>query len=323
MAELPTSSADSMRPRFDARPPARIPLYRFLSPRYWAIWLGMGFVRLVNQLPIRWQMRLGRAIGDLAWRLSRRDRHVAEVNVALCLPELDELARHRLVRQHFQSLGCALFETGLVWWATDERLRRFVRIEGAEHLERALAAGRGAILLSAHFTTLEMGARSADLVHPVSIMYMTPRNALVAEMSRRGRGRHAVRAIASDNIRELIASLRANVPVWYAPDQRYTDKASAIVPFFGHPAATNVATSRLAKLSGAPVLPYFPARLRDDSGYIMKILPPPDGYPGDDPVEDAKHFHALIEAHVREWPEQYLWSYKRFKRPGAPDPYAR
>jgi KDO2-lipid IV(A) lauroyltransferase len=298
-----------------------VPLYQFLGPRYWLVWLGLAFVRAVNVLPLPMQMRIGNVLGRLAYSFSRRDRRIAHINVQLCLPELGEQARRNLVRAHFQALACALFETGLVWWAPDERLRRLIAFEGVEHLRAALARGRGALLLTAHFTTLEMGARALTLLGPTSIMYLTPSNPLIAELSRRGRTRHTVQAISSEQIRDLLQNLKNNIPVWYAPDQRFTDKNSAIVPLFGQPAASNVATSRLAKISGAPVVPYFPERRADNRGYTVRIYEPLANFPTDDPIEDTRRFHELIEAHVRRYPAQYLWAYKRFKGAGV-DPYA-
>ena len=298
----------------------RVPLYRFLAPRYWPIWLALGFIYVGSRLPYRAAMWIGRRIGDLAHTLSKRDKRIADINIRLCIPQLSERERRRLIRRHFQSLGCTLFETAYVWWARDEWLRKIIRVEGAEHLDAALAKGRGAILLSAHFTTLELGAKALALVGPTSLMYLTPQNPLIAEMSRRGRARKAVQAIAADQVRELLQNLKNNVPVWYAPDQRYIDKNSAVVPLFGHPAWSNIATSRLARISKTTVLPYFPERLEDGSGYTMRILPPLDNYPSDDPVADTARFHALIEEHVRRCPAQYLWTYKRFKAPDA-DPY--
>jgi KDO2-lipid IV(A) lauroyltransferase len=109
--------------------------------------------------------------------------------------------------------------------------------------------------------------------------------------------------------------------VWYAPDQRFTDKASELVPFFGIPAPSNVATTRLAKISGATVLPYFPERRADNRGYIVRVHPPFENFPSNDAVADTQRFHELIEANVRRNPDQYLWAYKRFKRPGIDDPY--
>lgn len=302
------------------RDPARVPLWRFLGPRFWPVWLGIGIVRLVNLLPLPAQMFVGRAVGRLALAFSRRDRRTAQINIDLCLPEMDAKARRRLLREHFENLGCALFETGLVWWASDARLRRLIRFEGEEHLKAALAQGHGALMLSAHFTTLEMGARGLTLLGPTSIMYLTPSNDLIAELSRRGRTRHTVQAISSDQIRDLIQNLKNNLPVWYAPDQRFTDKNSELVPFFGLPASSNVATSRLARISRAPVLPYFPARRDDNRGYVIRIWPPFDNFPSKDAIADTRRFHEMIEAHVRRYPAQYLWAYKRFRREGY-DPY--
>jgi Kdo2-lipid IVA lauroyltransferase/acyltransferase len=302
--------------------PERIPLYRFAGPRYWGVWLGLAFVRIVNVLPLPLQLAIGRGLGRVAYLVSRRDRRVAAINIAMCLPELSEPQREKLVRDHFGSLGCAILETGLVWWASEKRLRRWIRFEGTEHLEAALARGRGALMLSAHFTTLEMGARALTLLGPTSVMYMTPRNALIAELSRRSRSRHTAQAVTSEQIRELLQNLKNNLPVWYAPDQRFTDKNSRLVPFFGQPASSNVATSRLAKISGAPVLPYFPERKRDGSGYIVHIYAAWEHFPTDDAIADTQRFHAMIEAHVRKVPEQYLWAYKRFRRAGF-DPYRR
>lgn len=300
----------------------RAPLYRFLGARYWGVWLVLGLVRMLNVLPLQAQLAAGRSLGRAAHALSRRDRRIAAVNITLCLPELTATERERLVRQHFESLGCALLETGLVWWASDARLRPLIEFEGLEHLQAALAQGRGALMLSAHFTSLEMGARALTLLGPASIMYLTPSNELIAELSRRGRARHTVQAISSEQIRDLLQNLKRNLPVWYAPDQRYTDKYSELVPFFGKLAASNVATSRLARVSGAPVLPYFPARRDDNRGYTVRIHAPLENFPSDDPVDDTRRFHQLIESHVRAHPAQYLWTYKRFKRPGAGgDPY--
>jgi len=307
------------------RPPpqdARVPLHRFLGLRYWAVWLGLAVVRLLNLLPLRVQLACGRLLGRLAHAFSRRDRRIATINIALCLPALSARERAALVRRHFESLGCAVLETGLVWWASDARMRRLIRIEGEEHLQAALTRGHGALLLSAHFTTLEMGARALTLLGPASIMYLTPRNPLIAELSRRGRSRHTVQAIASDQIRDLLQNLRSNLPVWYAPDQRFTDKNSAIVPLFGQPASSNVATSRLARISGAAVLPFFPERRADNTGYTVRIHPPLENFPSDDPIADTRRFHEMIEAHAQSCPAQYLWTYKRFKQPGAgEDPY--
>ncbi len=199
------------------------------------------------------------------------------------------------------------------------------RLEGEEHLQRALAAGRGAILLSAHFTTLEIGARAVCARMPVNIMYRPSRNAVLARFLLRERSKRAKRAIPRDDIRTLVAALGANEPVWYAPDQSYRKKGAQMVPFFGIPAATNTATSRLARMTGAVVLPYFVERLPGNEGYRVVIHPPLEDFPSGDAIQDATRFNALIEAQMRRVPDQYLWIHRRFKGLTAdyPDYYSR
>ena len=126
------------------------------------------------------------------------------------------------------------------------------------------------------------------------------------------RAQRTRRAIRRDDVRTLVTALKANEPVWYAPDQSYRNKGAQMVPFFGIPCATNTATSRLAKMTGAVVLPYFPERL-PNGRYRMVILPPLSNFPCDDAQADALRFHQLIEAHVRKVPAQYLWIHRRFK----------
>ena len=319
---MTTSPSAASRQNRSTRDTDRIALYRFLGPRFWPIWFGLGLIRALNVLPLSRQLAVGRALGRLAYRFARRDRRIASINIRMCLPGLGDQEREELVREHFESLGCTLLETGLVWWASDKRLRSLIQFEGEEHLQAALAQGRGALLLSAHFTTLEMGARALTLLGPTSVMYLTPSNPLIAELSRRNREKHTKQAVTSEQIRELLQNLKSNLPVWYAPDQRYTGKNSELVPFFGIPAASNVSTSRLAKISGAPVLPYFPERRADNRGYVVIIHPPLQNFPSGDAIADTARFHELIEDHARRNPAQYLWTYKRFKRPDD-DPYRR
>ena len=298
---------------------------RLWHPRYWPTWLGLGAMRFFAPLPYPLQRVLGIALGTLVYWLPSPFKRVARRNVELCLPELNATDRNRIVRAHFQSLGIGLFETASSWWRGAPRVLAITRITGWEHLEQALTRGRGAILLSAHFTTLEIGAAALCYRTPTNIMYRPTSNAVLERFLARHRGRNAKRAIPRDDIRTLVSALKNNEIVWYAPDQAYRKKGARMVPFFGIPAATNTATSRLARMTGAAVLPYFPERLPGTAGYCMHILPALDDFPSDDPAADALRFNHLIEAHVRRVPEQYLWIHKRFKGLSAdyPDYYKR
>ena len=284
------------------------------------MWLKLGVVRGACLLPYRTLMALGRRLGRLGLATLGERRRIAMRNLELCLPELDAAGRERLLREHFESLGMAVFEIGLTWWAPDRRLEGLARIEGLHHIERALEQGKGVILLSAHFTALEICSRMLAAQVPLFAVYRPHRNRLLDEVMRRGRERTAAGTIAKDDVRQMVRTLRSNTPVWYAPDQAHRGKGAQLVPLFGIPAQTNTATSRLARLTGAPVLPFLP--WRDADGYRIVVGEPIAGFPSGDDVADARHFHELVERRVREVPEQYLWIHRRFKNlPDRPDLY--
>jgi KDO2-lipid IV(A) lauroyltransferase len=300
-------------------------LLPLLRPHYWPTWLALGMLKVLQPLPYPVLAAMGRAIGALAVRLPLSFVRIARTNMGICLPELPDQQRELLLEDHFKSLGIGIFETAISWWGSKRRVAKLAQLEGVQHLQAALDRGRGAILLSAHFTTLEIGGRVLCDGRPdCDIMYRPTANAVLERFLMRNRGRRAKRAIPRDDVRTLISSLKANEPVWYAPDQAYRKKGAQMVPFFGIPAATNTATSRLARMTGAAVLPYFPERLPNGQ-YRMVIHPMLENFPSDDPVADAKRFNALIEAQVRRVPEQYLWIHRRFKglSPDYPDYYKR
>lgn len=280
-------------------------------------------MRTLSLFPYRVQLALGRRIGRLARHVAVRRRKIAERNIAACFPELDVDARERILRGHFESLGIGLAETALCWFADNRRLARLAQMEGLEHLRDALSAGHGVLMLSAHFTCLEMGARLLCLQTPLHVMYRKHENPLWEEILRRGRARHAEKVIQRTDVRGLIRSLRDNKAVWFAPDQAPRGKDRALVNFFSEPAHTNTATSRIAKITGAAVLPYFPERKEDGSGYRLIVGAPLENFPSGDAAADATLFNRIIEARVREVPEQYLWIHRRFKDrpPPLPDLY--
>ena len=298
---------------------------RLLAPRYWPTWAGLGLLRLVALLPFPVMLAVGRGLGSLLRHLPLRFVRTARRNIELCFPELDAAARARLLDEHFKSLGIALMEVPLAWWITPKQLARLVRIEGTQHLEAALARGHGVILLTAHFTSLELAGRTLLAVAPVKFLYRPTKNEVLAYALDRFRTGYGGRPIPKDDIRAFIAALKKNECVWYAPDQSYRKKGAEMVPLFGIPAATNTLTSRLARMTGATVLPYFLQRLPGTQGYLATIHPPLEDFPSDSPVSDTARFNRMIEAQVRIAPEQYLWIHRRFKglTEDYPDYYGR
>lgn len=268
---------------------------------------------------------LGRGSGRLARLCMRERRHNARRNIALCLPELDETARAALERRHFESLGIALFETALAWWRPLESLWPLARVDGLEHLERALARGRGVLLLPAHFTTMEIGAALLHQHVVPDIVYRRFSQPAIDAVMRARRARGGGRLIESREPRAVIRSLRANHVVWYPPDQIYPPKNRVLAPFCGVPAMTNTTPMRIARITGAAVLPFLALRLADGSGYRLLISPALEDFPSDDPVADATRLNQVVEQQIRAAPEQYRWIHRRFRAytPDYPDYYAR
>jgi KDO2-lipid IV(A) lauroyltransferase len=288
------------------------------------MWVLLGCMHAAARLPRAWQLRVGRWFGRFLRLVKKREERVARRNLELCFPNLDAAERRQLLDRHFAAVGMSFVEMGIGWFAPLEELLERVQIHGREHLERALEKG-GVLLTGGHFTTLEVGFAMLEALTPrASCMYRPQRNAMMDVMIRRGRYRFAREQIPRDNVRALVRTLRDGYAVGYLPDQTYLGNQSELLPFFGEPAVTNIATSKLAAISGATVLPYFFRRL-PDGDYRIDIGAPLADFPSDSPKRDAARLFALLEEYVRLAPEQYLWLYKKFKGrpPPFPDPYAR
>lgn len=207
-------------------------------------------------------------------------------------------------------------EVGIAWWAPRWRLLHAGRVIGAEYASAALAQGKGVILLGAHYTTLEISAALLANLSDVrfSIVYRRHENPVLEYLFQRQRVRSAAQAIARDDMKAMVRALRAGHVVWFAPDQNFGHKHGLFSPFFGVAAATNTATSRLASLTGAAVVPFASRRRRGTlADYEVEFLPALDDFPSDDLQHDIDRLNRLLEAQIRRAPEQYLWIHRRFK----------
>ncbi len=284
----------------------------YWHPRFWLTWLGMGLLWLLNRLPYSAQLALGRSFGNLLYWVARDRRHVVQVNVRLCFPELDSAAQQRLTRDIFRNNGIGALETAMAWWSPKDWFRHRTLLKGREHLDAALAQGKGVILLGAHFSTLDLGGLLFSEFYPVDAMYRRHNNPLMEEIITRGRSRYFGQAIERSDIRSVIRALRKNHIIWYAPDQDFGIKQSVYAPFFGVQAATITATTRMVKLNGSPILMLAQHRLPDNS-YELELLPVIEPFPSGDEAADAARINAELERAIRKDPAQYMWVHRRFK----------
>ena len=299
-------------------------LTNYWAPRYWPTWMFLLWLRLAAALPWRVTIGLHKRLGWLAGKLLPGRRFIVRRNLEICFPDLDAREIETLTTRQFENVGAFLAEIALSWFAAPDRLAHLFRIEGVEHVHAALARGKGVVLFSGHFTTLEICVPVVKSLVPLfAFMFRTRHNELLNAFQSRCRKRAAHVALVNDDIRAMLRLLQQNAVVWYAPDQARVDTGE-LLPFFGEPAMTSTAPSRLARLSGAVIIPCFYRRLSDDSGYLIRFHAPLENLPTDDVTKDTERLIGVLEAFIRECPDQYLWTHRKFKdRSGdLPDAYA-
>lgn len=296
---------------------------RLLFPIYWPAWVGYGLLCIVVALPHRARLGFGRWLGRLVFKLAKSRRHIVRSNLAVCFPNLDESEREKLVHEIFESGGISIVETAISWIGGEGSVQDQVEIEGLDHLRQAQEEGRGVILLGSHMSTLDLAGALLAKAIPFVVMYRKNPNLLIDLIMLRGRQRHFPEAIERNDIKGVIRSLKQGQIVWYGPDQDYGIRNSVFTPFFDVPAATMTAVSRLAKMTGARVVPFSHFRLDGGTSYRIVLDPPWDDFPGETFEADALRINQHVEKVVVQAPEQYWWFHRRFKsrRPEEPSVY--
>ncbi len=289
------------------------PWQDYLAPKFWPSWLGLASMRIIAILPYRLQLLIGKLIGHAFYRIAKYRREVVKTNIALCFADLSEEKQEKLVRDHFHALGMSISETAISWWGKDKTLRKLVTFKGFEHVDKALEEGTGAIMLGAHYTTMEISGRLITLDHDLAVSYQKLRNPLFNHVTFNARKRMLHRVFGRDEIRSSFRYIKQNHLMWIAADQDVGIENSVFAPFMGNQAATQTVASRMAKITKAPIIPYISRRLDNAKGYAIEFFPPVDNFPGESLEEDATRTNQLIEEQIRKAPEQYLWVHRRFK----------
>jgi len=285
----------------------------------------LAFLWFFQWLPLGVQAVLGTAFGRLGWHVVRSRRRVALRNLELCFPELSEKARERLAREHFRWLGRSLLERGLLWYASAERMRRLIHVEGDVHL--AERSERPVMWLAPHFMALDVAGASVLLFQKrkgISI-YQRQSNAVLDRALRHGRLRFGNAEIfeRDDAGRALVRAIRRGDAFFNLPDMDFGTRDAAFVPFFGVEATTLLAPSRMARALDMVVQPVVAEILPGGAGYRVRYEAPWTDFPTEDAVADAARMNRWIESEIRRNPAQYLWVHRRFKTrpPGEPSLY--
>ena len=285
--------------------------------------LVLGLSWLLHWLPLPLLAWLARGLGSMLYLVGRSRRRVALKNLSLCFPDLSVQQQRRIARDHFRSFSQVVLEQGLLWWASDRRFQRLIRVQGMEHW-RAVET-RPIIWLAPHFAGLDWAGVRLSAERPVASVYSRQNSELLNRMLLKGRNRFNQSVLFSrqDGLRGVVKALRQGTSFYYLPDLDFGRRDALFVPFFGVLAATVTGLSRIAKLTNAVVLPVIARQLPGGRGYAATIYPAWADFPTDDVAADTRRMNAFIEARIKEMPEQYLWTHKRFKtRPeGEPSFY--
>ena len=291
--------------------------------------LALGILWLLHWLPLPWLAALGHGVGKLLYRLAGSRRRVGMRNLTLCFPEMPEAERRALLRAHFGWLTQSLLDRAVLWWASPARIKRLIQIEGDIHLaEREMqTTGRPTMWLCPHFVGLDVGGVAILLgqKQPAASIYQTQSHPLMDKLMKRGRLRFGNAEIfpRSDSVKPLLRAIKEGRGFFNLPDMDFGRKDAVFVPFFGIPAATLMAPSRLARMLNMVVQPVITELLPKGQGWRVRFLPPLPDFPTQDVTSDTARLNRFIEGEILKQPAQYLWVHKRFKtRPeGEPGLY--
>ena len=275
--------------------------------------IAVAVAWMLHRLPLALLAPIGSALGSLLYILGHERRKVCLTNLSRCLPEMTEKERAALSKAHFRVFGRSVLERSILWWGSRERVMRLVKIVGLERIQAL--KGKPLILLAPHFVGLDAGCTRLTCEIDLAGIYSKQKDPLFDALLLSGRTRFGRQLAISrqEGVRRALAALKEGIPFYYLPDQDYGARDAIFVPFFAASAATITGLSRMTRLTGARVLPCVTRMLPDGAGYELRCYPAWEDFPGDDDAADARRMNAFIEERVREMPEQYFWTHKRFK----------
>jgi KDO2-lipid IV(A) lauroyltransferase len=279
----------------------------------------LGLMWLLHWLPLPALAALGQGLGALLYRLARSRRRIALRNLALCFPHIPQAEREAVAREHFGWLTRSLLERSVLWYASPARIKRLIHVEGDVGLAERIfqAEGRPTMWLCPHFVGLDVAGAAVLLFQPrpAASIYQTQSNPVIDAAMRHGRLRLGDGVIfpRSDSVKPLFRAVKQGRGFFNLPDMDFGARDAAFVPFFGVPAATLLAPSRLAQMLNMVVQPVIAEMLPRGQGYKVHFLPPLSDFPTDNAEDDTRRLNAFIESEILHRLPQYLWVHKRFK----------
>jgi KDO2-lipid IV(A) lauroyltransferase len=281
-------------------------------------WLTVRCLRILARLPLSWLHRIGALGGRAVFAGSRKMRerllhNVREAGVA----GASEETIVRFARGCAGELGKGALEILPLWFGRAAAVLAGIRLDSSwDAVQPLLGAGNGVIFLTPHLGGFEIAGQFLAYRLPVTIMYRPPRIAWLDSVLRHGRAQGQAQLTTADTrgVRALLKALKRGEAVGLLPDQVPARGHGVMADFFGRPAYTTTLIGKLQQATGAPIVVMCSRRLPDAAGFDMTFHQLPEALPIDD-AKAARELNMFLEGIIRRCPEQYLWSYNRFKAP--------
>lgn len=293
----------------------------FIHPKFWLTWIGLMFFYLFSLLPLSVINAVGEKLGEYAAKKNKKRFDFAKVNLSLCFPDKTETEIDNMVLDHARSHVRSLMHYGLIWWAPISRLDKFIAVDGFEQIDQLREQNKNIIILTCHHAGLEFTSITLSRSYDCSGPYKPMRNEVINWLIARGRARlGTIVYTREEGFRPLIRDTRKGRLLIYFADEDLGSEASVFAPFFGNQKATISVLGRLAKSCDAAVLPCMACYDKEQSKYVVKLLPRLENIPNGDDVIDATVMNAAVEDMIKQCPVQYFWTMRLFQtRPQGED----
>ena len=273
----------------------------------------LGFMWLLHFLPLPILGRFGEIIGTIFYYILPSRRHITLTNLRLCFPEKSEAERKTIAKQHFRAYARSVFERSILWWSSEDRVRKLIHVEPA--VPKEMIAAGPVILLCPHFVSLDVAGIGLVLETPICSIYAPQKNKVFDEALKNGRNRFGLVRLLSraEGVKPIIRAMREGYGFLMLPDMDFGIKDAEFVPFFGVPAATLTAPARISAATNAKVVPVIATMLPNYQGWRVSVHPAWENYPGKDIVAATRFMNEFLEEQIRLTPAEYFWSHRRFK----------
>lgn len=262
--------------------------------------------------------RIGYIFGWLLNTVPNKSKQIAKKNIEICLPELNPKEQKTLLRRTLNESGKTLSEMGIMWLANSERVLHMIKnIEGEEHLKSALANHKGILLAMPHIGSWELVNLYAARHYPVTSLYKPPHMRSLDNIIKESRQRTGATLVPTDTrgIRAVSKALKNNEVIVILPDQHPPPqlKNGIFSDFFNYPAYSATLMSKLAAKSNSEIIYAYTKRLAKGEGFTLVFQPATENDAKADIQHSVDIMNKDIETVIRDCPEQYQWTYKRFK----------